>query len=290
MKKNYSRQIFVLLTRRIYKISKKRKLGWTWNDCQKWVSKNIFKLYKGRPISKIKPTEVDKLIVSILDEKPIDYSTIPAPIREICASPFDIPTVDLQDKNWWQFADFFETLDRNLKVRVAFENIIDTGIIKQYEFSNPKDIVEKLRDKNYGSDEMLIFKTMIAPNKEDDGKPCSYYLLITILDSIYDIKGDRDEALKIVSETDLSSEAKRKREARFFEQEKLKADREAKRLSVSKERPKIVEGKEEEETKKLAMETLKNLEKLYQSKMISKEFFEQSLRELKQKLSKGGEI
>lgn len=289
MKKNFSRQIFVLLTRRVYKISKKRKLGWSWNDSQKWVSQNLFRFYKGRPISKIKATEVDNLIIAILDKQPIPFAKIPAPTRQICGSVFDLTTSDLMDKNWWLFADFVQTLDPNLKIRVAFENIIDTGIIKQNELLNPKDIVEDLRLKNLGSDEMLIFKTMIAPNKKDDGNPCSYYLLITLLDSVYDIKGDEDEILKIVGESDLSFEAKRKREIRKRQAEAIKKEREARQRAEEVIRPKQVEGKEEEE-KKLSLETLKNLEKLYESKKISKEFFEIAIRELKQKLEKGGEI
>jgi hypothetical protein len=289
MKKNYSRQIFVLLTRRIYKISKKRNLGFTWNDAQKWVSANLFQLYKGRPISKIKVTEVDGVINSILEKKPIDFAKIPPPIIEICASVFDLTTSDLMDKNWWLFAEFVDTLDPNLKIRVGFDNIIDTGIIKKSDLINPKDIVEDLRLKNFGSDEMLIMKTMIAPNKKDDGKPCSYYLLITTLNSSYDIKADKDEALKIVGESDLSSEAKRKREVRFRELEAIRKERILKEKAEKKIRPKQVEGKEEED-KKLSLETLKNLEKLYQSKVISKEFFESAVRELKQKLEKGGKI
>jgi hypothetical protein len=289
MKKNFSRQIFVLLTRRVYKLSKKRKLGWSWNDAQKWVSQNLFRFYKGRPISKIKATEVDNLIIAVLDKQPIPFAKIPAPIRQICGSVFDLTTSDLMDKNWWLFADFVQTLDPNLKIRVAFENIIDTGIIKQNELLNPKDIVEDLRLKNLGSDEMLIFKTMIAPNKKDDGNPCSYYLLITLLDSVYDIKGDEDEILKIVGESDLSLEAKRKREIRKRQAEAIKKEREARQRAEGVIRPKQVEGKEEEE-KKLSLETLKNLEKLYESKKISKEFFEIAIRELKQKLEKGGEI
>ena len=289
MKKNYSRQIFVLLTRRIYKISKKRNLGFTWNDAQKWVSANLFQLYKGRPISKIKVTEVDGVITSILDKKPIDFKKIPAPIREICASVFDLTTSDLMDKNWWLFAEFVDTLDPNLKIRVGFDNIIDTGIIKKSDLINPKDIVEDLRLKNFGSDEMLIFKTMIAPNKKDDGKPCSYYLLITTLDSSFDVKGDEDESLRIVGEDDLSSDAKRKRDIRNREAQARKKERDLRKEAEKKDRPKQVEGKEEE-NKKLSLETLKNLEVLYQSKVISKELFEQSFRELKQKLNKGGEI
>lgn len=130
---------------------------------------------------------------------------------------------------------------------------------------------------------------MIAPDKKDDGKPCSYYLLITTLNSVYDIKADKDEALKIVGESDLSSDAKRKRDVRFRELEAIRKERGLKERAEKKDRPKQVEGKEEED-KKLSLETLKNLEKLYNSKVISKEFFESAVRELKQKLNKGGEI
>ncbi len=58
MKKNNSLKIFNLLARRVYKISKKRKLGWKWSDAQKWTSANLFKRYKGTAISKIKVTNV----------------------------------------------------------------------------------------------------------------------------------------------------------------------------------------------------------------------------------------
>ena len=56
MKKNYSSRIFNILCKRVYKLSKKQKLGWTWNDCQRWTSAYLFKQYKGKPISKIKVT------------------------------------------------------------------------------------------------------------------------------------------------------------------------------------------------------------------------------------------
>ena len=49
-------------------------------------------------------------------------------------------------------------------------------------------------------------------------------------------------------------------------------EKQLKEKAEKKDRPKQVEGKEEED-KKLSLETLKNLEKLYNSKVISKEFF-----------------
>ena len=106
MKKNYSLRIFMLLAKRVYKLSKKRKLGWKWSDAQKWTSANLFKLYKGKPVSKIRVTEVDSVIISILDAKPTPTeTTAPKPVSTICFDPFNIPTKDLKDINWWMLAD-----------------------------------------------------------------------------------------------------------------------------------------------------------------------------------------
>ena len=89
MKKNYSLRIFNLLAKRVYKLSKKRKLGWKWRDAQKWTSANLFQLYKGKPISKIRVTEVDQVIVGILDAvvTPIGVPT-PKPAPTVCFDVF----------------------------------------------------------------------------------------------------------------------------------------------------------------------------------------------------------
>jgi hypothetical protein len=91
MKKNYSLRIFNILAKRVYKLSKKRKLGWKWRDAQRWTSANLFKLYKGKPVSKIKVTEVDSVIISILDsgQTPTGLPT-PTPKPTVCFDPFNI--------------------------------------------------------------------------------------------------------------------------------------------------------------------------------------------------------
>lgn len=290
MKKNYSLRIFNLLAKRVYKLSKKRKLGWKWRDAQKWTSANLFKLYKGKPVSKIKVTEVDSVIVSILDATPMPTTTaIPKPAKEICFDPFNIPTKDLKDINWWMLADQVNFFDNNLKMRVAIGDIIDTGVVKKSEIINLNETVEDMRRAGYSSDENIIFKILVAPNKSDDGKPCSYYVLATLMGSPLDTQTSSEEVLKVVTEEDLPEDLRKVREAKVQKRQEIIDLRIAKKKSLVRVRPTKVEGQEEAERKEIE-DTLKNLENLYAKKLISKELFQANVKELKAKLKLGGKI
>jgi hypothetical protein len=290
MKKNYSLRIFNLLAKRVYKISKKRKLGWKWRDAQKWTSANLFKLYKGKPLSKIKVTEVDSVIVSVLDsvQTPTGLPT-PTPKPTICFDPFNIPTKDLKDINWWMLADQVNFFDNDLNMRISIGTTIDTGIVKKSEILNLNETVEDLRRAGYGSDEMIIFRILVAPNKSDDGKPCSYYVLATLEGSILDADTSSEEVVKIVTESDLPIDIKKERELKVqIRQEKID-DRIAKKKSKERLRPKLVEG-QDEANKKLVEESLKNAESLYAKGLMSEALFKATVKELKTKLKLGGKI
>jgi len=289
MKKNYSLRIFNILAKRVYKLSKKRKLGWKWRDAQKWTSANLFKLYKGKPVSKIKVTEVDSVIVSILDATPMPTATAPKPVKEICFDPFNIPTKDLKDINWWMLADQVAFFDNNLKMRVAIGSIIDTGVVKKSEILNLNETVEDMRRAGYSSDENIIFKILVAPNKSDDGKPCSYYVLATLMGSPLDTQTSTDEVLKVVTEEDLPEDLRKVREAKVQKRQEIIDLRIAKKKSLVRVRPSKVEGQDEAERKEIE-DTLKNLENLYAKKLISKELFQANVKELKAKLKLGGKI
>jgi hypothetical protein len=288
MKKNYSLRIFNILAKRVYKLSKKRKLGWKWRDAQKWTSANLFKLYKGKPLSKIKVTEVDKVIVGILDAV-VTPTPTPKPIPTICFDPFNIPTKDLKDISWWMLADQLEFFDSNLNIRVAIGNIIDTGLVQKYELPDLKQTVEDMRKQSYSSDEYINFKILVAPNKSDDGKPCSYYVLATLLSSPLDLESSKEEVVKIVTESDLPADIKKQRRLRLDKLQEIKESRVSKEQALKRIRPTKVEGQEEAEIK-LIEETLKNLESLYAKGQISKELFQANVKELKSKLEKGGQI
>jgi hypothetical protein len=290
MKKNYSLRIFMLLAKRVYKLSKKRKLGWKWSDAQKWTSANLFKLYKGKPVSKIRVTEVDSVIISILDAKPTPTeTTAPKPVSTICFDPFNIPTKDLKDINWWMLADQVAFFDNDLNMRVAIGNIIDTGVMKKSELPNLSETVEDMRREGYSSDENIIFKILVAPNKSDDGKPCSYYVLATLMGSPLDSETSNDEVLKVVTEEDLPAKLRKEREKKLSKRQEIIDLRIAKKKSLERVRPSKVEGKDEAERKEIE-DTLKNLENLFAKKLISKELFKANMKELKRKLESGGKI
>ena len=289
MKKNYSLRIFNLLAKRVYKLSKKRKLGWKWRDAQKWTSANLFKLYKGKPVSKIRVTEVDSVIISILDATSMPTTTAPKPVKEICFDPFNIPTKDLKDINWWMLADQVAFFDDNLNMRVAIGSIIDTGVVKKYELLNLNETVEDMRRAGYSSDENIIFKILVAPNKKDDGKPCSYYVLATLMGSPLDTETSMDEVLKVVTEEDLPAKLRKEREKKVSKRQEIIDLRIAKKKSAERKRPEKIEGRDEAERKEIE-DTLKNLENLYAKKLISKELFQANVKELKAKLKLGGKI
>lgn len=289
MKKNYSLRIFNLLAKRVYKLSKKRKLGWKWRDAQKWTSANLFKLYKGKPVSKIRVTEVDSVIISILDATPMPTTTAPKPVSQICFDPFNIPTKDLKDINWWMLADQVAFFDDNLNMRIAIGSIIDTGVVKKFELLNLNETVEDMRRAGYSSDENIIFKILVAPNKKDDGKPCSYYVLATLMGSPLDTETSMEEVLKVVTEEDLPAKLRKEREKKVSKRQEIIDLRIAKKKSAERKRPEKIEGRDEAERKEIE-DTLKNLENLYAKKLISKELFQANVKELKAKLKLGGKI
>lgn len=288
MKKNYSLRIFGILAKRVYKLSKKRKLGWSWQDAQKWTSANLFQLYKGKPLYTIKVTEVDVVIASILDATPTP-TTAPKPVSTVCFDPFNIPTKDLKDINWWMLADQVAFFDNDLNMRVAIGSIIDTGVVKKSELLNLNETVEDMRRAGYSSDDNIIFKILVAPNKKDDGKPCSYYVLATLMGSPLDSETSDEEVLKVVTEADLPANIRKVRQVKMQKRQEIIDLRIAKKKSLERVRPSKVEGQAEAERKEIE-DTLKNLENLYAKKLISKELFQANVKELKSKLKLGGKI
>ena len=291
MKKNYSLRIFNLLAKRVYKLSKKRKLGWKWRDAQKWTSANLFKLYKGKPISKIRVTEVDSVAISILDATPIPTPTPePKPIQN-CVPLSDIPSALLKDINWWMLSDSIDLFQDNQDLKISIDNIIDTDIVKKNQITDSqlKDAIEDMRKAGFGSDENIVFKILVRPNAQDDGKPCSYYILATLSGSPLDIETSQKEIITVVLTSDISDKAKSELEAK----EKLRidkiAEREAKRRAIDKKRPSKVEGQEEVQ-RKLIEENLKNIKDLHARKLMSDELYKLNVKELRKKLKDGGEI
>jgi hypothetical protein len=293
MKKNNSLKIFVLLAKRVYKISKKRNLGWKWQDAQKWTSKYLFQKYKKTPISKIKISEVQDTIISIFDKE--ETKVI---IPEVCAYVDEIPTLDLLDINWWLLEEHINArFSDNLKIRIALDNIVDTGIIKKSELTNLKQFVEDMRKQGFTSDDFIVFKKMRVPYSKDQSDPCSSYLLVTLLGSITDISTeDEEEEMGVTQISDLPEEKIKEREERLKKAKEQRKKKETKKEIQKKPRPSKVEIKPEDE-EKIDAKKLKEFRKLLNDMerrvdkglMTRKQFIEQST-SIKKRLEKGGNI
>jgi hypothetical protein len=291
MKKNFSTRIFNLLCKRVYKLSKKRKLGWTWNDCQRWTSANLFKQYKGKPISKIKVTEVDNNIISVLDGVP---SAMPIPSApEICSSVKLIADVDLQPiEAWWDIDDDkFTTFDDFLNFRVLIKGVDDIGIFKKKDL-DAISIREKLRIfyKNSSDSPIFVFKRMYKFGKTGSANPCDTYLLFT--DELSDFD-DKDEIKAKVKVSELPKETQQKRaeeklKAKKKKPKKTKAD--VKRIELPKQVEVKTKGvvKLEAERHEALTKALEILRKDFDDGILTKKEYKERQNIILKKFEDGG--
>lgn len=297
MKKNNSLKIFNILAKRVYKLSKKRKLGWTWRDCQKWTSANLFKLYKGKPISSIRVTQVDSVVIGILDSTPVGTMPTPAPAKEVCDSVTQIPTSDLEPVNWWNFPEIVDSFPPLINIEIELPPFISTGITKRNLLPNLNTVREDFRrlSKN-DSDIIITFKILVRPNRKDDGSNCSYYILACLQDSDLDKLTNKDEIDVFVSEEDLPEDVKAERKRKQLEKENEK--KVSKKAIKSRQRPQQVEAKPSEEiVGKISTERMKefnrateNLERQFNNKIITRKQYQEMLIKLNKGLERGGQI
>lgn len=295
MKKNNSLRIFNILAKRVHKLSKKRNLGWTWRDSQKWTSANIFKLYKGKPISKIKVTEVDSIIVGILDGAP---NAIPFTTKqvEICDSVFQIPSSDLEPVNWWNFPDVVNSFPPMVNIDVQLSPFISSGITKRNLLPDLNRVREDFRKVKSSSEIIIVFKILVRPKRKDDGKNCSYYILATFEDSELDKMTMDSEIDSFVSEEDLTPERKAERKKR--EEQKEAEKKTSKKEIKGRERPQQVETKAVSE-EKISLESerykqlniaLDGLREDFKLGLITKKQYQARQQILLKKFENGGRI
>lgn len=309
MKKNFSLRVFNLIARRVYKISKKRKLGWTWQECQKWTSANLFKSYKGKSFSKIKVTDVDKDVIAILDGKAMPTTSVTAKKAEVCFNINQVTNDQTDDIGFYYLKDRIFGgngeigFDDNLKIAVEIDGLISTGLIKKYQLDS-SDITNLISDirklKLPSGDDSIIFKrVMISDKVSEINNPCNGYILITMLGSNADV--NTEEVDMDVKEKDLSPELQAKiGEARRIDEASKEAARTKKRV-VGVERPKQVEPKKgseqpvgktelDAERYKALNRTLEILKEDYKDGLITKKQYQARQQQILNKFERGGTI
>ena len=303
MKKNNSLKIFNILARRVYKVSKKRKLGWKWSDAQKWTSANLFKKYKGTAISKIRVTNVDKEVEAILDSTPMPITGVSAPKVEVCTSVFSLTESDIEDVPFYMLEDVIFGgngklgFDDNLKIAVELEGVLSTGIIKKADLVSVKDAINDIRKFNYTSGQdgfTIIFKRLQVPNTTDTNNPCNTYLLITTLGSSADF--DSNEINVMIDSKNLTDEQKQKRDKRKADLDAEKQTKLTKKGVKQRERPQQVEPKTkgevdtQSEKYKALQFALDILRKDVKEGLITKKQYQDRQKQILDKFNLGGEI
>lgn len=270
IKKPNGRKTWLKVAKKVHELNKKQKLGWTWTESMRFASKNVYPNFKGKSASKVRLTDIESDFKTALTEQGQPTPTPTPKIKEICFSALNVPTEDLIEREWWTIADddIWVNFDNNLPMRFAFDNIIDTGIIKKNQMPNMSKIREDIRKSGikYG---LVIFKVLIQPDKKDDGQPCSYYVLVTLEKSSYDLMADSEkEIIPEKSEKDLPEEEQQKREQAKIDKAKQKRSKEeAKKLN----RPKQVEPKAITKSKDQPKEKSKNLDNNFEIEKIKAE-------------------
>lgn len=293
MKKNNSLKKFGVLAQKSYKYSKDNNLGWTWHDAQRWTSKNLYQAHKTESYTKLKRTNITSEVREILQP-----TIIPEPVKkEHCFNPFFIPSSDLEDINWWMLPDEIEKFDPNLKMAIEIDGLINTGIVKKSSIKDLATVREEMR-KTYTDPNnkytQLVFKILVAPNKQDDGKACSYYVLLTNEGSAQDMMSDEGEIEKYVSEEQIPDSVKIKRESRKQKQEEIKSRNKTKKAVRERQRPQQVQVTTqspielESEKYKRLNETLALLRKDYDDKILTKKEYLARQSNILKKFEDGG--
>jgi hypothetical protein len=311
-KKPNGRKTWLKVAGRVHELNKKQNLGWTWAESMRFASKKVYPKFKGKSVSKVSLKDIELDFKNALQEGQPPMPTPKGKLKEICFSALNVPAEDLIEREWWTIADddVWINFDSNLPMRFAFDNIIDTGIIKKSEMPNMMEIREDIRKSGikYG---LVIFKVLVQPNKKDDGQPCSYYVLVTLENSSYDQNLKDGEIYGQMTEGDLSEEQIAQREERRKQRDKLMKQKASKKQAKERERPKEVEPKSITKTKakpkeesslelekikleKSRVEALKSvldiLRQDYKDGILTKRQYLQRQKQIIEKFEQGGEI
>lgn len=325
-KKVNGRKSWNKVAKKVHELNKKNKLGWTWQESMRFASQKVYPNFKGLPQHKISLKSIESQFKHEIEnsKQTLPQASVTTPI-ENCFSPLDVPAIDLTDREWFVIgdSDVWEVFDPNLPMRFAFDGIIDTGIIKKSLMPNMTEIRDKIRslyvEQANKSDELptIIFKILVQPNKSDDGKPCSYYVLVTFDKSSLDIETDKDEIFTQTKLEDLPEDKRKQRMLLEEEKKKKKKEKEKKRKAEARVKPKEVEPKSITQAKTKAEDipkipadknidleilrlqkkrqesferTMNDLRQDFKDGLITKRQFNQRQQQIIDKFEKGGKI
>jgi hypothetical protein len=308
-KRKYSTlRLFNVLSKRAYKISKKRNLGWTWAEAQKWTSANIFPAYKGVTlVSRVRLTEVDKFVETKLDAPSTVLPSL-APVKkqkEVCKNPKDYASEFFEDFDWFEIVERISIFDDNMYIALELQingaNIASTGEIKKGQIPNLVSIREDIRKVVPNSPiAQIVLNIVVREGKKDDDQPCSYYVLVAFEGSDAVMQAAPKFASMVFrTKKDMTPEdlalIKEREEAIIQARKDIttkKSVKEMPRPDMVEPKPIVPKSSEEIKLEKLQAynEAIAELKELLREGLITKKQFSKRFDDLGKNLKQGGVI
>jgi hypothetical protein len=262
----------------------------SYQDVQKWVSANLYPLFKGENPNRVKIADIESAISAVLSgQKPKGKKKV------TCGDVFSVPDGDILELNWWELEDTLFKLDPIVQARVNAEGFMVSSILPAgdlYSDSSTKEAVNLIRENQENlSGATWVGVRKLKSNKKNDGSPCNYFI-----DFVLSTDGNVDYSDEVFGEQiSLTPEQEAEREARREKVEKIKRERAKARRAKKRKRPKTTKkSKPQQESspdrQKQLVRALELLRKDYDDGIFTKAEYKKERSKLIAKFEEGGEI
>lgn len=305
-KKSPNNKLFIKIARQVRKYFKEQNQPISWNEAQKFASKNIYPKYKGENTRSVTVKLIRKELDQITSKKK----------QSPCFNVFQISDADISAVEWWDLENTLETLPNNAQVRINGGSAFGMTIIdKVGQLSIDNDlnpIIDLVREfTNNSSGVYWEGKFKKVPDKPDNGENCNYFIDFVLTDDtgMVAVQEGEQEILKADLEDEIPEDKERFERTKKVQKKKKKTKSQKRKEAIQKRKQlKVKEGekktknegkqtkksKEQEilKTKKLKEfnKALDTLQKLLDQDLISKKQFKESFDKITKNLGKGGAV
>lgn len=297
-KKSHALQLFAKLVRYTRKEFEKSGNPIPYREAQKWVSANLYPLFKGQHPRNVKVKDIVKAVKQIQS---------PKKKKQICGDVFAVSIADLDLISWWEIEEALLSIDPLVQVRLNTQGMLSsTGVMRAADIlaeNETKDLVGQVREleKNLSGKQWAAVRKVV-PNGSDDGNPCSYFIDLILTDDAGNVD---TEGEVLGQEIPLSDEEVERKKARSKEVQRLLKERRKKSKAKERKRPaqktakisrpedeKAESAKPKGEAQRISAlnKTLELLRKDFDDGIITKDEYRKDRAQIMSKFEKGGEI
>jgi len=291
-KKYLPQKLFAKLTRVARKrFDKSKSTQKTYQETQKWVSANLYPLFKGENPNKVKISDIEAALDAILSGK-----KGPTKQKITCGDVFSVPDGDILEMNWWELEDTLFKIDPIVQTRINAEGFFTSSTLpagQLYADSDTKEAINLIRENQENlSGATWVGVRKLKKGKKNDGSPCNYFI-----DFVLSTDGDVDYSDEVFGEEiSLTPEQEAQRDERRKQIEEIKRQRAKARRAKQRKRPKSTKQpvsapkKQDAEREKQLVKALELLRKDFDDGIFTKAEYKKERAKLISKFEEGGEI